>query len=597
MKAPENKKELQVFLGGITFYDKFIKDRAKIAEPLYRLLDGKIIWEWGQSQKYAFETLKQKLASAPVLAHFDSEAPIIVSADASPIGMGGVLANKRNDGAEQPCVYISKTFDKTQRNYSQLDREALALVTAVKTFHQLIYGRHFTLITDHKPLINIFSKNKQIPDMISPKLKRYSMALAAYDYDLIYREGKQQNNVDMLSRMPLEEMVIEEDVDCQNIFMIEGVSRNPVDFEEIVKKTLNDSELQQIKRWVKTGWPVKIDDELRSYWNIRNEISIHKEALIWGDRIIVPRELRCDILKYLHGNHPGIVATKQFARSYVWWPKIDNQIENFVKDCNKCQETQRNPTRAPKNEWKTTEGPWQRIHIDFAGPFLGQTFLLVVDSFSKWLEVRRVPNMTSNVVVKEFRQMFATFGIPRCIVSDNDTAFKSAEMKDFLDKNGIKIIYIAPYHPSSNGQAERMVQTTKQALRKLTSGDWETKIARFLMRQHCVPISESRITPAELMFGRPLRTAMDVIRSKDDQEVGNDDSISIPRRLKIGEKVRMKNYRSSGPKWILATVTKKIGSRMYEVIEEHTGIHHRRHIDQIVTSLRNMDDYKNARES
>lgn len=149
MKAPTNKRELQVFLGGINFYARFIQNRATIAEPLHRLLDADAEWKWSKQEKNAFKELKNQLIGSGILIHFDDNLPIVLSADASPIGIGAVLAHKFTDQTEKPIAYFSKTLNKTQRQYAQLDRKALALVQAVTHFHQFLSGRSFELLTDH----------------------------------------------------------------------------------------------------------------------------------------------------------------------------------------------------------------------------------------------------------------------------------------------------------------------------------------------------------------------------------------------------------------------------------------------------------------
>lgn len=148
---------------------------------------------------------------------------------------------------------------------------------------------------------------------------------------------------------------------------------------------------------------------------------------------------------------------KGFARGYVWWPGLDQDIECRVRCCVPCQESRNAPARAPVHPWEFTTRPWSRLHVDFAGPFQGEYFFIVVDSHSKWLEVLRVKSMSATAVITVLRTLSATHGLPDVVVSNNGTAFSSGDFKDFLRRNGIRQVLVAPYHPSSNGQAERMV--------------------------------------------------------------------------------------------------------------------------------------------
>ena len=153
---------------------------------------------------------------------------------------------------------------------------------------------------------------------------------------------------------------------------------------------------------------------------------------MWGHRVVVPEKLQVRVLSALHDGHPGIVHMKALARSYVWWPGIDKAIEAWVKGCSICQESRPEEPTAPTQHWEKTKTPWSRLHIDFAGPFHGQTFLIVVDSYSKWLEVIPITSMTSRTVIRALLRLFVTHGLPDTMVSDNGAQFCSEEFKEFM---------------------------------------------------------------------------------------------------------------------------------------------------------------------
>ncbi|XP_003369043.1 putative integrase core domain protein, partial [Trichinella spiralis] len=199
----------------------------------------------------------------------------------------------------------------------------------------------------------------------------------------------------------------------------------------------------------------------------------HKGCLLWGNRVAIPIQARSGLLTMLHDGHPGIVRMKALARSYFWWPKMDEDIEKTVNTCDVCQSSRAAMPKAPVHSWETPNNPWSRLHIDFAGPFQEKTFLIVVDAFSKWLEVIPISEMSTRTVIEELRQLFATHGLPNTIMSDNAAQFVSVEFQQFLKRGAIRHTRIAPFHPASNGQAERMVRTTKEALRKMVHGSWK----------------------------------------------------------------------------------------------------------------------------
>jgi transposase InsO family protein len=174
---------------------------------------------------------------------------------------------------------------------------------------------------------------------------------------------------------------------------------------------------------------------------------------------------------------------------HVWWPNLDIDIESKVRTCTACQHMQSSPPTTSANPWIWPSKPWQRIHIDFAGPFLGEMFLIVVDTYSKWMEVVRMTSTTSENTINVLRTLFSSHGIPNYLVSDNTAQFTGAKFQTFLKKNGIKHILSAPYHPSSNGEAERAVRTFKTAMKtmKEEKGTLSEKIARFLLKHRTTP--------------------------------------------------------------------------------------------------------------
>lgn len=358
--APKNK-ELQAFLGMVNFYNRFLKGRSEVAEVLYRLLDSDSTWKWGEEQQLAFEILKTLLTSESLLVHFNPDAPLILSCDASPVGVGAVLARSDAQGREKPVAYASRTLTKAERHYAQIDHEDLAIVYGVRQFHQYLCGRVFRILTGHKPLLGIFQRDKQIPVVLSPRMLRWSFLLSAYEYNLEYRRTQDHANADCLSRLPIpgDRSNIEPP---GNVLLLEAVEYPPVSAADVASATLRDPCLSLVTKWVTTGWPEQgVPPEYAAYEMRREELSLHCDCLLWGNRVILP-ELREDVLAILHANHPGITAMKALARSYVWWPKTDAQIEEFVRHCKPCQENRQSEPKAPVYFWTKPESPWSRIH-------------------------------------------------------------------------------------------------------------------------------------------------------------------------------------------------------------------------------------------
>jgi hypothetical protein len=174
LRAPQNVKELQTVIGIVNYYGKFLPFQANLMRPLYELLRKEVSWKWTKECQMVLDCIKALLTTSAVLVHYDPARPITVACDASPYGVGAVLSHIMDNGEERPVAYASRTLTSAERNYAQLKKECLALVFAVKKFHKYVYGRKFTLITDHKPLVNIFGPKTGVPTLAAQRLQKWS---------------------------------------------------------------------------------------------------------------------------------------------------------------------------------------------------------------------------------------------------------------------------------------------------------------------------------------------------------------------------------------------------------------------------------------
>ncbi|XP_033988673.1 uncharacterized protein K02A2.6-like [Trematomus bernacchii] len=282
---------------------------------------------------------------------------------------------------------------------------------------------------------------------------------------------------------------------------------------------------------------------------------------------------------------------KGLARSYVWWPGMDQDVEKEVQSCEECQKHHKSPPSAPLHPWEWPESPWTRIHVDYAGPFLGEMFLLIVDAHSKWMDIYPVKSATSQVTIEKLRQSFSVFGLPKMLVSDNGTCFTSAEFETFMKQNGIRHVRSAPFHPSSNGLAERAVQTFKGGMKKMKGETLQTRLSRFLFSYRITPHATTGLSPAELMMSRRLRSALDLllpdvktrVQQKQLKQKQSHDTNRKLRSFSPGDKVFIRNY-SYGPKWIAAVIESSSGPVSYTVIIG-SGQVVKRHVDQVRARL------------
>ncbi|XP_064456884.1 uncharacterized protein K02A2.6-like [Ornithodoros turicata] len=410
---------------------------------------------------------------------------------------------------------------------------------------------------------------------------RWCLLLSAYNYRLRYRPGNQNQNADALSRLPLP-ISEDEPAGPGDVLMIEAAFIPPLTPSAIADATARDPEQSQVTHGLQTGnfreWSCK---ELRPFLSRKTELSTHKGCILWGSRVIIPPKLQADAFSLLHAGHKGMTAMKHAARSYFWWPGLDSAIEDTVRSCDTCQMHARLPASYPAPAWSRATDPSQVIHMDLAGPIQGQSYLVVVDSTTKWLEVRAVSNVASATVIDALRSIFATLGLPQLVVSDNATTFVSDEMKSFFHRNGIRQVTSAPYHPSTNGQPERMVQELKRTLKKQQQGSIQCRLSRFLFSQHTSVHSTTNNTSAE-MFGRNMRTLMDSlvhdsrkIQSQEQEKPAGDSNI-----VQHGQAVWLRDYSSGPQKWCKGTIYRKVGLRSYEGITQEGKVF-RRHVGHL----------------
>ena len=587
--APQNVTQLKSYLGMVNYYHRYLPDLSTELAPLHELLKKGTKWKWSVKQETAFQKSKDMLRSAKVLVHFDSEKELLLSCDASPYGVGAVLSHRMEDGTEHPIAYASRTLAPAEKNYSQIDKEGLGVIFGIKKFHQYLYGHSFVIFTDHKPLVGLFGENRAIPQLAADRVRRWALTLAAYSYQIRYRPGKDHSNADGLSRLPLPDQTSDVPKAAQNVFVLEHMDTTPVTVNHIRNWTRRDPVLSKVLSYVLSGkWQSSVSEEFKPYTRRRDELSVEEYCLMWGSRVVIPAQGQESLLSELHVGHSGMSRMKALARSYFWWPGLDVDIENLARDCVGCKQTLNKASNAPLHPWEYPKVPWTRSHIDFAGPFMDHLFLVVVDATTKWPDIVITKTATAEWTVSALRSIFARFGVPCRIVSDNGSQFCSEEFSDFTKKNGIKHIFSAPYHPSTNGAAERLVQSFKNSLKasKYDSGTLQLKLDQFLVTYRISPHATTGETPAKLMFGRATLTRFDLLKPDVSEKVKQKQAdVQTKRGGKLrefekGDSVQCRDYRPRQDKWLSGTITSRTGPVSYTV-EMINGQTWRRHVDQI----------------
>ena len=289
--------------------------------PLYSLLQKGATWSWSPEQKKAFWEAEIRLTSSCVLTHYDPQKQLVLACGASPYGLGAVLSHCLDDGSEKTVAFASRSLAlaAAEKRYAQLGKEALAIIFGVKKFHQFLLGRKFTIISYHKPLQHLFSEAKPVPVLASARIKCWALILNAYDYKVEYKPGLQHSNEDALSRSPLPESIKTVPQPGETIVLMENLQVSPVD-------------VKQICQWT-SDWSKKAGKQLMT--NIYDHTKAEKRSSVCKTRVkgrvIILQAGHDNVLDILHDGHPGTSRMKELARSSVWWPKTDAQIEQKVK--------------------------------------------------------------------------------------------------------------------------------------------------------------------------------------------------------------------------------------------------------------------------
>ena len=432
-----------------------------------------------------------------------------MSADASKNGLGAVILQKEsNNTSWQPVAYASRAMSPTEIRYAQIEKEALAVTWACEKFEDFLVGMQFHIETDHKPLVPLLGVKNL--DELPLRVQRFRLRLMRFCYSISHVPGKDLNTADTLSRAPIRgqnnpetERFQDEVLAYVNAIML-SLPATERKLQQIKEATEQDEICQQIIYFCLEGWPEDkstISGAVTPYYPFRGEISLQNGLLLKGDRLIIPSCLRLDVLDKLHEGHQGIVKCRERAKASVWWPGLSKQLGDLVQQCTTCAKERYVPpeTLMPS---ALPQRPWQKVGTDLF-EWHKNTYVLIVDYFSRYIEVAKMQATTSRATVEHCKSIFARHGVPEIVMSDNGPQYSSGDFASFAEEYGFTHITSSPKFPQSNGEAERAVKTIKGLLQK--SGD----PYRALMAYRATPISNGS-SPAELLMGRKIRTTLPV---------------------------------------------------------------------------------------
>ena len=523
---PSNPSEIKSFMGILSWFRKFIPDLAKRAKPLVEMTHKDTEFVWTPERKAAFQDLKQALVTPPVLRFPDFDLEFLLFTDSSGYAIGALLAQKPN-GELHPISYHSRTLTACEQKWSCTEREALAIVWAVRQNNYYLLGpRPFKVITDHLPLQ--FLNN--LKDSTNARLVRWSLILAEYNFTVEYRPGRKNEAADALSRLksvPGKEVpVTQGGKGLQSEAVVCGLGAEWSGYEPYWDRTVIRTEQR-----ADTSFRKLIDSlESDPAYALHPVYALDSDGILCklrrdgerNDRIVVPLSLRQRILSVNHDSpfsgHAGVQRTYQRLRKDFYWPKMFNDVQRYCRECVSC--AQRKPDfrkhRAPLQKFPDIFEKGETYGMDIIGPLsvtepLQNRYIITcIDLASRWLEAVAVPNIHAETTARVFvDRVVCRRGAPKYLVTDRGGQFISDLWKEVMNLLGIKHCLTTPFHPSSNGHCEKVNNTVIKCLAHFVNaaGDnWDSVLQMSVFAYNTSPHSAlGWETPAFLEYGMDPR--------------------------------------------------------------------------------------------
>ena len=515
---PTSVKSIQQFLGLVGYYRKFIRNFAKIAAPLVKLVKKDEDFRWGKEQQLAFEELRDKLLQPPILRYPDMKKPFILMTDASAYALGAVLGQKEGEEKDHVIAYASRGLKSHEKNYSTIEKEALAIIFAFKQFRHYLYGQKTILYTDHKPLVWLMTHKDT-----SSRLIRWALQLQEFNIEFKYKMGKANANADCLSRIEVTEISTK----VKEKTILEHLKRNAKELREAQTK---DKEMKMIMKCIKGEEPPK---PWSKHWSRHKANYFEKDDVLYyrntseesPQSLVLPQEFREGILLEYHdgalGGHLSPRKTLSRIRRKYYWPTIEEDVKNWCRECKICasrRDTGKRP-KVPLKPMPVALAPMEQTAMDIVGPLPlskhGNKYILVFsDYFTRWPEAYAMEDQKAETIAQIFvEKIVYRYGVPKKLLTDRGANFMSKVLEDISRIFKITRIYTSPYHPQTDGLVERFNQTLLKMLSCFVNEqqtDWDMYIAPCLFAYRNTVHASTGMTPFYLMYLRNSNMPSDI---------------------------------------------------------------------------------------
>lgn len=558
-KRPGHLAELRSFLGFASYYRRFVQGFSKIAAPLHHLV-GKLTGprrkgrtppvslaaSWDDSCEHAFQSLKEKLTSAPVLAYADFKRPFILEVDASHGGLGAILSQE-HEGKVRPVAFASRGLRPTEKNmdnYSSMKLELLAVKWAVtEKFREYLLGNHFTILTDNNPLSHLQTAK------LGATEQRWASQLASFNFTIKYRPGRSNQNADALSRQYLERFALGTEVpasaftsfsqlpvpevQCGEVVALPGRTAQDIgvlqEADPVIGPVLKYRREGRRPRAEERGALSSLSKGLLRQWDrlVEQEGLLYRLICTPGGgpeiyQLVLPQCLQEEALRSVHDDqgHQGTERTLQLLRSRCFWPSMTQDAERWCLRCPRCTLGKAVQPKV-RPYWSTLQAsqPNEILAIDFTvlDPASDgrETVLVLTDVFTKYSQAIPTKDQKANTVARALvQQWFYRFGPPARIHSDRGRSFEGRLVQQLCQMYGIQKSRTTPYHPQGNGQCERFNRTLHDLLRTLPLVEkrhWPYHLPQLTFAYNTTPHSTTGHTPYYLMFGHHPRLPIDFL--------------------------------------------------------------------------------------
>lgn len=510
---PHTLKQVRSFLGLCSYFRRFVPNYSSKSQPLQDLLKKGTKFVWETHQEHSFSLLKNELTSCPLLRHFEPGAPVELHTDASASGIGAVLI-QRVLSEEHPVAYASRSLTDAERNYSTTENECLAVVWGITKFRPYLYGRHFSVVTDHSALC--WLANIKSP---SGRLARWALQLQEYDYEIVYRSGRKHQDADALSRAPLELSAHDQEKDDLPLAVLEDT--------DIAAEQASDPLISNIIRSLRD--PSRYTTRTRKHvsnYELRDGV-LYKANFDPTGRpylLVVPRCCRLDVLKALHDDptsgHLGFVRTFHRVSSRFYWPRMRRSVTKYLRGCPDCQKRKHEPL-PPAGSLQSippSPKPFHRVGIDLLGPFpssvAGNRWVIVcIDYQTRYAETKATPSGTAvEIAAFLIEQIILRHGAPRELLSDRGTAFMSHVIQQLMQRCRTIHRTTTSYHPQCNGLTERLNRTLCDMLSMYVDADhrnWDEILPFVTFAYNTSRQDTTTFSPFFLVYARECDTLID----------------------------------------------------------------------------------------